>query len=95
MKSSAFLINAARGRVVDEPALVKALTEKRIAGAGIDVAVEEPLAASSPLWALSSAFITPHTGGETCKYEDNVLDILQDNLNRLWRGEVTLRNQIL
>ena len=95
MKSSAFLINTARGRVVDEPALVKALTEKRIAGAGIDVAVEEPLAASSPLWALSNAFITPHTGGETCKYEDNVLDILQDNLNRLWRGEVTLRNQIL
>lgn len=95
MKPSSYLINTARGRCVDEAALVAALTENRIAGAGIDVTVEEPLAASSPLWALANAFITPHTGGETRKYEDNVLDILQDNLERLWRGETTLRNQIL
>ncbi len=95
MKRSAFLINVARGRCVDEAALVKALSEGGIAGAAIDVAVEEPLAPGSPLWSIESAFITPHTAGETRRYEDNVLDILEDNLNRLWRGNATLRNQIL
>ena len=47
------------------------------------------------LWDLRNALITPHTAGETRKYEDNVLDILVDNLNRLWRGESTLRNEIV
>jgi phosphoglycerate dehydrogenase-like enzyme len=95
MKRSAFLINAARGRIVDEPALVRALTSRQIAGAGIDVTVEEPLPSSSPLWDSPNAFITPHTGGETRHYEDNVLDILQENLERLWRDETTLRNQVV
>ena len=95
MKQSAYLVNAARGRCVDEPALIRALTAGRIAGAAIDVTAEEPLAASSPLWDLPSAFITPHTGGETRKYEDNVLDILMDNLGRLWRGETALRNRVV
>jgi phosphoglycerate dehydrogenase-like enzyme len=95
MKRSAFLINVARGRCVDEAALAKALMEGGIAGAAIDVTAEEPLAPASPLWALENAFITPHTAGETRRYEDNVLDILLDNLDRLWRGNATLRNQIL
>lgn len=95
MKKSAYLVNVARGKCADEAALAKALAEGRIAGAGIDVTVEEPLASSSPLWTLPTAFITPHTGGETSKYEDNVLDILQDNLARLWRGKTALRNQIV
>jgi phosphoglycerate dehydrogenase-like enzyme len=95
MKKSAFLINAARGRCVDEAALVAALREGRIAAAGIDVTVEEPLPATSPLWDLPNAFITPHTAGETRRYEDNVLDILQENLDRLWRGDNTLRNQVV
>ena len=95
MKPSAFLINVARGRCADEAAVARALSDGAIAGAAIDVTVEEPLAPTSPLWAIDSAFITPHTAGETRRYEDNVLDILQDNLGRLWRGETTLRNQIL
>lgn len=95
MKPSALLINVARGRVVDEPALIEALGARRIGGAGIDVTVEEPLPASSPLWDLPNVFITPHTAGETCRYENNVLDILQDNLGRLWRGDQALRNQIV
>ena len=95
MKPSAYLINVARGRVVDEPALIAALTGKRIAGAGIDCTVEEPLPASSPLWALDNALITPHTAGETRRYEDNVIDLLLDNLDRLWRGETALRNQVV
>ena len=95
MKRSAFLINVARGRCVDEAALAKTLSEGGIAGAALDVAVEEPLAPNSPLWTIETAFITPHTAGETRRYEDNVLDILEDNLARLWRGDTTLRNQIL
>src|SRR5262249_59574667 len=70
MKPSAYLINAARGRVVDEPALVRALEQRQIKGAAIDVTVEEPLAADSPLWAMEHVLITPHTAGETCPYED-------------------------
>jgi phosphoglycerate dehydrogenase-like enzyme len=95
MKPSAFLINVARGRVVDEPALIDALREGRIAGAGIDTTVEEPLPPASPLWDLPNALITPHTAGETRRYEDNVLDLLIDNVERLWRGETELRNQVV
>ena len=94
MKPSAFLINVARGRCVDEDAVAKALQDGRIAGAGIDVIYEEPLAASSPLWTLPNALVTPHTAGETRRYEDNVLDILEENLARLWRGEKALKNEI-
>ncbi|HXO03416.1 MAG TPA: D-2-hydroxyacid dehydrogenase [Stellaceae bacterium] len=95
MKPSAYLINVARGRVVDEAALVTTLAAHRIAGAGIDVTVEEPLAQNSPLWAMEHVLITPHTAGETRRYEDNVIEILRDNLDRLWRGEAQLRNQVV
>jgi D-2-hydroxyacid dehydrogenase (NADP+) len=95
MKSSAHLVNIARGRVVDEAALVEALAAKRIAGAAIDVTAEEPLAPSSPLWGMAQVLITPHTAGETRRYEDNVIEILRDNLERLWRGDQQLRNQVV
>jgi phosphoglycerate dehydrogenase-like enzyme len=95
MKSSAYLVNVARGRVVDEGALVEALAAHRIAGAGIDVTVEEPLAPNSPLWGMEQVLITPHTAGETRRYEDNVIEILRDNLDRLWRSEPQLRNQVV
>ena len=95
MKPTAHLVNVARGRVVDETALIEALATRRIAGAGIDVTTEEPLAPSSPLWAMEQVLITPHTAGETRRYEDNVIEILLDNLGRLERGETQLRNQIV
>jgi phosphoglycerate dehydrogenase-like enzyme len=95
MKRSAYLVNCARGRCVDEPALQRALQQGQIAGAALDVTAEEPLAPSSPLWGMENVMITPHTAGETQRYEENVLDILQDNLDRLWRGETALRNQVL
>jgi len=95
MKPSSYLINVARGRVVAEAALIEALGGRRIAGAGIDVTIEEPLPAASPLWEMPQVLITPHTAGETRRYEDNVLDILQENLGRLWRGEKALCNQIV
>jgi D-2-hydroxyacid dehydrogenase (NADP+) len=95
MKPSATLINVARGRIVDEDALIEALRDKRLAAAGLDVAREEPLPAASPLWTMSNVLITPHTAGETQRYEDAVIDILLDNLERMWRGETRLRNQVI
>lgn len=95
MKPSSYLINVARGGCVDEPALIDALQRNAIAGAGIDVTVEEPLAAGSPLWGFDNVVLTPHTGGETTKYEDNVIDILLENLNRLSRGDEPLHNQVV
>ena len=95
MKKSAYLVNAARGGCVDETALIKALEAGAIAGAAIDVAAQEPLASASPLWDFRNVLITPHTAGETRRYEDNVLDILLENLARLWRGDASLRNEVV
>jgi phosphoglycerate dehydrogenase-like enzyme len=95
MKPTAHIVNVARGRVIDEPALVTALQERRIAGAGLDVTREEPLPASSPLWGMPNVLITPHTAGETQRYEDAVIDILLENLERLWRGERALVNDVV
>lgn len=95
MKPSAYLVNVARGGCVDEPALIQALRNELIAGAGLDVTVREPLEADSALWDLDNVILTPHTGGETRAYEDRVVEILADNLQRLWRGDGKLRNQIV
>ena len=95
MKPSAVFVNVARGKVADEAALIDTMTAGRIWAAALDVTAEEPLPAESPLWTLPNVFVTPHTAGETRAYEDNVLDILMENLERLWRGDKTLRNQVL
>jgi len=95
MKPSAYLVNVARGKVVNEPALTDALVQKRIAGAALDCVWDEPLPATSALWSVPNVLITPHTAGETRRYEDNVIDLLLENLERLWRGEAALRNQFV
>ena len=95
MKRSAVLINVARGRCVDEAALIQALAERRIAAAGLDCFAEEPLPPGSPLWDFENVLVTPHTAGETQRYEENVLDVMLENLERLWRGETTLKNQVV
>jgi phosphoglycerate dehydrogenase-like enzyme len=94
MQPGAALVNMARGRVVDEPALIAALQSGQLTMAAIDVMVEEPLPENSPLWSLPNLVLTPHTGGETRRYEDNVLDILLANLEHLRHGEA-LHNQIV
>ncbi len=95
LRPSAFLVNTARGGCVVEADLVEALRAGRIAGAALDVTDPEPAEAESPLWAMPNVFITPHTGGETRKYEANVNEILVENLERMWRGETVLRNQVV
>jgi phosphoglycerate dehydrogenase-like enzyme len=81
--------------VVDQPALIDALARRQIMGAALDVTAEEPLPPDSPLWAMDHVLITPHTAGETRRYEDNVLAIMRENLERLWRGEIGLLNQVV
>ena len=95
MKSSAYLINVARGGCVDPLALQDALMNGQIAGAGIDHFKEEPLPVNSPFWTLDNLLITPHSAGETRKYEDNVIDILVANLDTLWAGSTDLNNRIV
>ena len=95
MKSSGQLVNVARGGCVDEAALANALTKGQIASAAIDHFCDEPLPVDSPFWSMENLVITPHSAGETRKYEDNVIDILIQNLDRLWAGNEELVNQIL
>jgi phosphoglycerate dehydrogenase-like enzyme len=95
MKPSSVFVNVARGKVADEAALIETMKGGKIWAAALDVTADEPLPASSPLWTMPNVFITPHTAGETRRYEDNVIDILMENLERLWRGETALRNQVL
>jgi phosphoglycerate dehydrogenase-like enzyme len=95
MKPSAYLVNCARGKVVDEAAMIGALEAGRIKGAGLDVTAVEPLPEDSPLWTLPNAVIAPHTGGETCAFEDNVLDIMMENIGRLQAGRTDLVNKVV
>ena len=95
LKPGALLINVARGKVVDETALLAALADGRVRAAALDCFHEEPLPPKSLLWALPNVLITPHTAGETTRYEENVVDILVDNIERLFRGETVLRNQVV
>ena len=94
MKPGATLVNAARGGCVVEADLVAALASGHLAGAALDVTVEEPLPASSPLWDIPNVLITPHSAGETRAYEASVIELLVENLARLRRGE-PLVNQIV
>jgi len=80
MKPSAYYISAGRGQTVDEAALMTALREGWIAGAGLDVFQTEPLPANSPFWDLPNVFITPHLGGYTIEYEDLIMPLIIENM---------------
>jgi phosphoglycerate dehydrogenase-like enzyme len=95
MKPGAILINVARGKVVDEGALLAALASGRVSAAGLDCFHEEPLPPTSPFWTLPNVLLTPHSAGETRRYEDNVVDLLLANLDRLHAGEHDLVNGIV
>jgi phosphoglycerate dehydrogenase-like enzyme len=90
MKSSAYLVNIARGSIVDEAALAQALEQGWIGGAGLDVFEQEPLPADSPLWALESLLISPHVAGFTPHYDERATALFAENLDRYLSGEPLL-----
>jgi phosphoglycerate dehydrogenase-like enzyme len=87
MKTGAYLINVTRGGIIDEPALVEALTSGQIAGAGLDVTEKEPLPADSPLWDAPNLIITPHRAGASQHRPRMVFEFFMQNLERYLRGE--------
>ena len=90
MRESAYLVNVSRGQLVDEAALVRALRERRIAGAGLDVAALEPLSKSSELFDLDNVILTPHCSGVTPGYDDRATELFCENLRRYLAGEPLL-----
>ncbi|QGJ68737.1 Phosphoglycerate dehydrogenase [Planctomycetales bacterium 10988] len=87
MKPSALFVNVARGPLVVERDLVKALKAKKIAGAVMDVTEVEPLAENSELWEMPNVIITPHVGGQSARRIDDMTDFFCENLKRWQRGE--------
>ncbi|QCJ45733.1 D-2-hydroxyacid dehydrogenase [Haloprofundus sp. MHR1] len=87
MREDAYLVNVARGPVVDEDALVAALREGEIAGAGLDVFAEEPLPEDSPLWEFEQVVLTPHVGAMTRDYHRDIAGLLRENVERVRDGE--------
>jgi D-2-hydroxyacid dehydrogenase (NADP+) len=87
MRDDAYLVNVARGAVVDEDALQRALAEDWLAGAMLDTFVEEPLPADSPLWDHEDVLVTPHSAAMTNRYHEDIADLLRENVERLRAGE--------
>jgi len=93
MKPTAVLVNIARGAVVVEQALARALRDGWIAGAALDVFEKEPLPAESPFWDMENVILTPHISGGTEIYNERAVAIFTDNLRRYLAGE-PLRNVV-
>lgn len=88
MKPSAYLINLARGGIVDEGALVEALRTGRIAGAALDVFIEEPLPEGNPLWSMPNVLLTPHMAGFHVDYPAEAIPIVIENISHFLAGDV-------
>ena len=87
MKPTAWLINISRGAIIDEPALIAALTKGRLGGAALDVMVREPLPPDHPLWACPNAVITPHVSWRAPEVDARTVDLFFENLHRYRTGE--------
>jgi phosphoglycerate dehydrogenase-like enzyme len=90
MKPSAVLVNLSRGRIVDEDALVAALAEGRLRGAGLDVYATEPLPSGHPLWSLPNVVMTPHVSAVSRHFWRRQTDLIVENLRRYLAGETLL-----
>jgi phosphoglycerate dehydrogenase-like enzyme len=91
MKPSAYLYNIGRGAIVDEAALIACLQERRIAGAGLDVFVEEPLPPDSPFWDLPNVLLTPHVAANGPADWVTIVSLFAGNLQR-YRANQELMN---
>ena len=90
MRTDAYLINVARGPLVDEGSLIEALEADTIAGAALDVFETEPLPPSSPLWDLENVIVTPHRGSATNRYHLDIAELVRENVRRFQAGEPLL-----
>ncbi len=90
MKNDAFLVNMARGGIVDTPALTKALQDGEIGGAGLDVVEEEPFPSDHPLWTMPTVYITPHTTPQVPNRSKRTIEIIRENKRRFENGEPML-----
>jgi phosphoglycerate dehydrogenase-like enzyme len=93
LPASCIFVNIGRGGVVDEPALIDALRDRRIAGAVLDVFATEPLPADSPLWTLPNVLVTPHAAALSARENERIADLFTDNLRRYLDGR-PLRNVV-
>ena len=87
MREDAYLVNVARGSVVDEPALVDALDEGSVSGAALDVFETEPLPSQSPLWDHEEVIVTPHSGAGTRDYYRDIAGLVRENVGRFAAGD--------
>ncbi len=90
MQAHALLINVTRGKIVDEDALMEALEQRQIGGAGLDVTPQEPLPEDHPLWRMENVIITPHVAGGSPNRQDRIVKLFCENLKRLMAGEPML-----
>jgi phosphoglycerate dehydrogenase-like enzyme len=93
LPASCIFVNVGRGGVVDEPALIDALRDRRIAGAVLDVFATEPLPADSPLWTLPNVLVTPHAAALSARENERITELFSDNLRRYLDGR-PLRNVV-
>ena len=93
LKPGAHFINVARGGIVDEAALLEFLSAEQIAGATLDVFAKEPLPQDSPFWTIPNVRLTPHSSSDIVGWQQRVIDLFQDNLERWLRYE-PLRNVV-
>ena len=93
MKKTSYLINIARGSIIDENILIEMLKKKKIAGAALDVFDSEPLSNKSPLFNLKNVFLSPHISGNFPNYNKMVMDLFNDNLER-FENKKALKNRV-
>jgi phosphoglycerate dehydrogenase-like enzyme len=95
LKPTAYVVNIARGQLIDEPALIEALQTARIAGAALDVTWTEPLPADHPFWSMPNVLLTPHVGGAgSTAIGDSIARTFANNLMR-WREGAPLLNVVI